>query len=569
MTVALSEAPHIWGLAAAHLWRRFSRRVRAGFIFRWRFSGFAPDRILIAPPDLRIADPQIAQEFYAGHFALEGHSVETGGASPFAIEPPNDAWEAALNSFRWLRHLRAAGTELAAANARALVFDWIDTNGRTIRGIAWDPDVTARRVIAWLQHSNLVLAGADLATYRRFLRSLAFQVRYLRTMATAMDDGAERLRARIALAFASLALPMSPATVRAARRNLEHELQLQILPDGGHISRNPMVLLELLTDLLPLRQTYASGHESPPKALMDAVDRMLPALRFFRHRDGSLALFNGAGATMPERIMAVLRHDETGGAPLFHAIHSGYERMALDGTTVIADTGMPPPVTASRDAHAGCLAFEMSSGRHRYIVNTGVDLYGPPDFRALSRATAAHSTATVNDTSSCRFSTGRGVAGMCGTPIIAGPTRVEVERIEDGDRHGFVASHDGYVRLFGINHERELVLSSNGSVIDGVDRFFAPGRRPLKPNRSDHVVVRFHLHPSVAVERDEQGFVTLYAGHDDVWVFTADEVPPLIEDSIFFAGLSGPLKTNQITLPFRISEVSEVHWRLTRTRLGG
>lgn len=56
---------------------------------------------------------------------------------------------------------------------------------------------------------------------------------------------------------------------------------------------------------------------------------------------------------------------------------------------------------------------------------------------------------------------------MIGTPIIAGPTRVQRDRIEEMGRQGFVASHDGYARLFGIYHERRLVLSHNGSVIQG------------------------------------------------------------------------------------------------------
>ncbi len=137
---------------------------------------------------------------------------------------------------------------------------------------------------------------------------------------------------------------------------------------------------------------------------------MLPALRFFRHQDGSLALFNGVGPTMPERIISVLRHDETAGSPLTHAPYSGYERLSMGSTTIIADTGLPPPVTASRDAHAGCLAFEMSSGRQRYIVNSGIDRFGPPEFRPLGRSTAAHSTATINDTSSCRFSLNTGLS---------------------------------------------------------------------------------------------------------------------------------------------------------------
>jgi len=568
LALALSETPHLWGLAVAQAWRRFSRRLRMGPLFRWRFTGFTPDRILILPPDLRVADPQLAQEFYHGRFALAGRLVDTGGLSPFAIEPPTPEWETALHGFGWLRHLKAAQSELATANARALVDDWIRMFGKRIGGLAWAPEVTAQRIIAWLQHSDLILSGTELPAYRKFMRSLAVQVRYLRTAASAMDDGDERLRARIALAFAALALPVSPPTARAARRNLEYELKRQILPDGGHISRNPVTILELLADLLPLRQTYANGMEAPPKALIEAVERMLPALRFFRHQDGSLALFNGVGPTMPERIVAVLRHDETDGQPLAHAPYSGYERLSMGATTIIADTGLPPPVTASRDAHAGCLAFEMSSGRQRYIVNSGIDRYGPPEFRPLARSTAAHSTATVNDTSSCRFSLNSGLSSMIGTPIIAGPTHVQRDRVTDIGRQGFVASHDGYVRLYGIYHERRMVLSHNGSVIQGADRFYRGDAKPLKANGRDQIAIRFHLHPAVDVSFDENGLIVLSADRDDTWAFSCFEVAPQLEDSIFFAGFRGPVTSKQIVLAFPASELPEVNWQFSRVALG-
>lgn len=576
MTVALSETPHLWTLAIAQSWRRFSRRVRRGPMFRWRFSGFTPERVLIAPPDLRVADPQLAQEFYHGRYALAGRLVETGSLSPFAIEPPTDAWEAALHSFGWLRNMRAAGTELAMVNARALVEDWIRMHGRRIDGIAWRPDVTAQRIIAWLQHSNIILSTSDLPTYRKFMRSLSVQVRYLRTMASVMDDGEDKLRARIALAFASLALPVSQSTARSARRHLEYELNRQIMPDGGHISRNPSTVLELLADLLPLRQTYNNGTETPPKALIDTVERMLPALRFFRHQDGSLALFNGVGPTLPERIISVLRHDETGGAPLQHAPHSGYERLSMGSTTIIADTGLPPPVTASRDAHAGCLAFEMSSGRQRYIVNSGVDRYGPAEFRPLGRTTAAHSTATFNDTSSCRFSLNSNLSTMLGTPIIAGPTKVQRERLEALGELGFVASHDGYARLFGYHHQRQIILSHNGSLIEGADRFYkadekiyrAASRRLNRKQQSGLVTIRFHIHPQVHISTNADGLIMLQADQDDSWAFSCVEVEPQLEDSIFFAGFRGPVRSKQIVLTFAASQLEQVHWRFTRTALG-
>ncbi len=568
MVGSLADQPRMIGLAAAGLWRKVSRRLRSGPIARWRFSGMTPDRILIAPPDLRMADAHIAQEFYAGRVALAGKTVETGGASPFEIIPPSEEWQAALHNFRWLRHSREAGTELASVHARTLVSDWMRLYGRHIEGLTWEPDIVAKRVIAWLQHSGTLLKDCNLDFYRSFLKSLAFQLRYLRTMAPAMDDCEAKLRCRIALVFAALSLPVSAARLTSATRNLELELARQVLPDGGHISRNPETVLELLTDLLPLRQTYANQSENPPQALVAAIERMLPALRFFRHCDGALAHFNGAGYAMQERIAAVLRHDDTAGSPLSSAPHSGYQRLTLGSVTVIADTGLPPPLSASQDAHAGCLSFELSSGRHRYIVNAGTDRFGPADFNLLSRTTAAHSTATINDTSSCRFAKTQTSRNLFGTPIVSGPRHVPVRRLHQTGSEGFLASHDGFLRSFGVVHGRQMILSEGGSVLAGKDSFVDQKGFPLRGNNRNHIALRFHLHPLVTIAANGEGQLVLNAERDDTWVFTCGELAPTIDESVYFAGISGPQKTKMILLEFDATDISEVTWQFTRTALG-
>ena len=564
MANARGHSPRLWGLVAREVWRKARRRLRTGPVYRWRYSGRTPERVLIAPPDLRLADAQIAIDIYHGRYALGGHLVDTGGASPFQVDSSDRQWLEALHGFRWLRHMREAGTDLAAANARALVADWIATDGRKINGLAWMPHVTARRIIAWLQHSTVVLQGAEFGFYRAFLKSLAVQIRYLRSMAPEMLDGEERLRARIALAFAALSLPVPQSALRNASRALCVELDRQILADGGHVSRNPMAILELLADLLPLRQTFASQAEAPPPQLIGAVERMLPALRFFRHQDGALARFNGMGLTNPDRLTAILRHDDTGGAPLLHASHSGYERLTMGSTTVIADVGAAPPADVSHQAHAGCLSFEMSSGRNQFIVNCGVDEYGDDDFRPLSRATAAHTTAVLNDSSSARFAISAGMNGIVGTPLVAGPRHVECRREDSSGVQGFMASHDGYLSRFGLYHEREMALSAEGRILEGADRFFRSGGKPAPNNGRDNVAIRFHLHPDTELYRDGQDRLVLTARHADQWLFTCDDVEPQVEESIFFAGLGGPRRSRQIVLAFAASGTPEVNWRWTK-----
>lgn len=564
MSIARGDSAQIWAIVAATFWRRARQRLRVGPLYRWRFTGRTPERVLIAPPDLRLADPQIAHEIYHGRFPFAGFMVDTNGDSPFLTGTTNPAWISALHGFRWLRHMRAAGTELASANARALVGDWINLHGRKIGGVAWEPAVTARRVIAWLQHSGVVLQGAEFPFYRAFLKSLSIQIRYLRAMTPELPDGEDRLRAKIALAFAALSLPASPSALRAASKHLSLELEQQILADGGHISRNPEAVLELLADLLPLRHTYSNQAETPPAALIGAVERMLPALRFFRHQDGTLARFNGMGATSHDRIAAILHHDDTVGAPLLHAPHSGYERLSMGPTTIIADTGRAPSAEVSHGSQAGCLSFEMSSGRSHFIVNCGVDNYGADDFRPLSRSTAAHSTLTLNDTSSARFTLPRRFSRLLGAPLINGPRDVPCQRMDSEGIQSFVAQHDGYVPRFGLYHERELMLSAGGAMLEGIDRIFRKGGEVAPANGRDQVVVRFHLHPDIALFENSRHDIILQSPAGESWEFSCEEVQASVEESLFFAGLGGPRRSQQLVLSYRGSEHPEIHWRLLR-----
>src|SRR5262249_23969647 len=334
-------------------------RVNAHPLVRWRFSSTGTERLLIAPQDLRTADPTRASEIYAGRFAFARKVVVCDGRSPFEMLPPSEEWAEVLFGFGWLRHLRAAESGITRANARALVHEWITLQNST-DSVAWRPDVVARRVMSWLTQAPLVLHDADARFYRRFMRSLARQVRYLRRVAGNARDGLPHVQCVIALTAAALCMAGQERLLKSATRRLVDELQRQILPDGGHISRNPGTLIDLLLDLLPIRQAFAARNVVPAPALINAIDRMMPMLRFFRHGDGNFGLFNGMGPTPGDRLATVLAYDDTRGTPVANAPHSGYQRLQADDVIVLVDTGQPPPIALSHEAHAGCLSFELS-----------------------------------------------------------------------------------------------------------------------------------------------------------------------------------------------------------------
>ena len=292
-------------------------------------SSRGPRALAIAPQDIRTTDPAIADDIYAGHFHFAGRIVDSHGTSPFDFTEVPLEWETALMGFAWLRHLRAAETALARANARSLIDEWITRQSRQSGGIAWQPQVAARRLISWLSHSPLPLEG--------FMKSIGRHVTFLSRQVADGLDGEAKLTAVLALMQASLCATGLESSRRKYEKLLVNTLQAQVLPDGAHISRNPQVLVDLLLDLLPLRQAFTARGLSIPQELISCVDRVLPMLRMMRHGDATLALFNGMGVTAPDTLATVLAYDDARGQPVMNAHYAGYQRLEGDNTIVVCD----------------------------------------------------------------------------------------------------------------------------------------------------------------------------------------------------------------------------------------
>ncbi|WP_417771381.1 heparinase II/III family protein [Stappia sp.] len=558
---SFAERARVWRLLAQTAWVNLLRWVHGGPLFRWRpFSG-SPQRLLIAPQDLRTADGTNAADIYAGRFLFAGQIGETLGRTPFEIEPPSADWARALHGFGWLRHLKAAETIVARQNARALVDDWMRHCGYW-HDIGWEQTVVTRRVLAWLSQSPLILDGCDREFYRRFLRSLARQVRYLRRTINETPDGVPRLQATIAVAAATVSMSGQGRYVRQSMRRLDQELARQVLPDGGHVSRNPAALLDILVDLLPVRQALTVQGMPSSQTVMQAIDRMMPMVRFFRHGDGAFAHFNGMGSTPADLVATILAYDDARGQPPVNAPHSGYQRMTAGDTVVLVETGRPPPLPLSHNAHAGCLSFELSSRRTRIIVNCGVSNTERGAWREVARATAAHSTATLGDMSSARFLSDTRYGGWLGSPILSGPTSVPVEREEGPAGIRVVASHNGYQDSHHMVHQRDLTLSEDGTVLDGIDRFKATGKVPVR----DEFAIRFHLHPAIKASTLRGGTaIVLLAADGEAWEFVAPGCEMAIEESIYLSDTFGHRRTEQIVIYGRFAHRREAAWQLRRT----
>jgi uncharacterized heparinase superfamily protein len=469
--------------AARPLQARLVDAFYASPLYGLMLRGGAPADFAHPPPAAFPGDPEAGALAVAGSLTLGKTTITVPPADWRRHE--SAAVVRALNGFAWLDDLVAAG---GTAQGAALIAHWIDHDAGW-HPLAWAPDVLGRRVTAWLAHAPLY---ADDARQRpRVLRSLARQLRHLARTAAAAPVGVPQLDALTGLVLGWSAGLIGNRVRTPIWSMLATVRSEQVLADGGHTARNPSAQLRALADLVLVREALVAAQE--PEGFVDAlVHAMAGMLRLFVHGDGGLALFNGASEGHPALIEAVLAR--VGGnlpGPL-SVRASGFERIEAAHTVIVVDTGAPPRSPFDDDAHAGTLSFEMSVGAERLVVNCGGAALAEEAWRRAQRATAAHSTAVIDDTNS---------AEVLESGFGRRPEAVVVERESADGATWITAAHDGYVEPFGVIHRRRLFVARDGEDVRGEDTF--EGRH------DGGFAIRFHLHPDVKVSLMQTGAAAL------------------------------------------------------------
>lgn len=488
--------------------------------------------------------------------------IGLAGAEGWDAPSGSVTWRAAAHGFAWMRDLRALGTDAARLHARALTADWLARGAE--EALADSPEVTGARLSAWLGHWDFFAATAEDQFRRAVMTRMAQDARDLSAALPAEAEHRGALAALKGAMAAAIALEEDAYLQRAARF-LPAEIERQFHPDGGHVERSPGMQLLALQDLIEIRNLMHGAGVEPPPHLAALLDRAAPALRLFRHGDGGLALFNGTRDESSALIDLVLTQGQARGRAPMDLPETGFQRLQAGRTLIIADTGAPPtgraaagadgglPAGADRFAHAGTLAFEMSVGRDRLIVNCGAAPAAEEAWRDALRATAAHSTLILSDTNS---------AELRPEGLGRRPEQVETARHESAGAQWLEASHDGWRRAFGALHRRRLYLAESGDDLRGEDMVEVGGDGVVHP-----FTLRFHLHPGVVaslLQDESAALLRLPSGIG--WKLRAKGARVALEESVYLGG--EPRRSQQVVLVAEEGEAS-VQWAITRVSMAG
>lgn len=536
--------------------RRRASHIATGSVFyNWSLRGPAPERLLIRPVDAWAGDAEAGHNF---------------GLSSWMPEDADEAFITRTHGFGWLRDLRAAAADRGAgpgmrARARALVYNWITHYPRWDEA-AWRPDITGERVAMWL--SSYEFFGEELfddpdeeqAFQDAFFDSISRQARHLsRALGRSSSrkfDGmpcAGSFRAAKGLLYAGLAFEGQELWIEQALATISQEIDRQILGDGAHRSRSPKILAEVLQIMLDVRMALRSGDYPLPEKFQLVIDRMGPALRFFRYTDKHLALFNGAQEGDVDFLDALAGQAGVRAKTVYSLPCAGYEKISQGRTTILLDCGPVPSFPFDEEAHAAPLAFEMTYGRERVFVNCGSHP-DCPDWQDALRSTAAHTALTLANRNACEIRKDGHFARKVRKPSHLREEGREAVLLE--------ASHDGYEPLNGFVHRRRIYLCEDGEDLRGEDDLSAA----LAPDKPVDFAVRFHLHPKAMVSliRDgQEALIRLASGTG--WRFHQAGGFLNLEESIYLGQGGQARKTKQLAIFGQVTDKKhKIKWALQR-----
>jgi uncharacterized heparinase superfamily protein len=533
--------------------------ARGSFFSRLKRSK-QPLKLAAGPRDHVPGDRQRGEALVAGRLAF-GNEVVALGDLDFDRIGTHGALAEHLQGFSWLRDLAvAASRERGARLAEAIAGRWLLAHGTRIDD-AWAPHLWGERILYWTAYAPYILSSGDGGYRSALLNTLARGARHLESTADKAPAGLKRVTAWCGVIAAGLLVQGGIARIARGEAGLARALSAAQFDDGGLVSRSPFEQVQLVDRLGLLRSCYFAAKQTLPEGIEAAAAAALAALHGVTLGDGALSSWQGCNPGEAGRLAALIEGCGLRARPLRQARGWGYQRMSALGTIVVLDAAPPPPPKIVDQGSASTLAFELSDGAQRLVVNCGGPGLLPTDLPAALiaglRTTAAHSTLVLADTNSTNIladgSLGKGVED------------VTIDRTEDNDASRLEASHDGYVRAFGLVHKRSLMLGNDGKELRGADQLIAKGRKKIR--ESAPYAVRFHLAPGieVTITADGMGAILRSKGAPP-WNFRCRGGSLTTEEGLWIDGRGEPHRTIQLAVVGEVSSLGgEIGWQFRRT----
>ena len=522
-------------------------------LYDYYLSKNSIEEISFTPKDIWPGDPILGDQLVQGYYNLANKKIYSPEETLWQISNTNTFWQSEAHSFSWLRHLKARSGSLARKHARLLILDWLKLY-KNYNNKTWELEVLSRRVSAWITNFDFLLAEKDKNFSDILLKNIFKQIKFLRNQTNKSyfsflekkygleESSIKKIKVLRALILSSMCFESQLVRFSNYIKILESEIKNNFNIDGMHESKSPSTQLEILGDLVTIREAIVSKQLKSPDFLETIIKKGAHSLKFFRTPAGTLAIFNGSKQETKFLIDKIINQADgqpRGRGPISLS-KSGFEKIVCNGIMLIVDTYYNSNKNCSNAPHA----IEINLGKNRLLGSCGTIYKKNKSWRESLLSAAAHSSLILENTNPNKSN--------------GSDSFVFSKRYQKNGSEIVFLRHEGYKNKFTATCSRTIEVNRTGKNIAILEEIQA-----FKLLKFD---IRIHLNPKVKVSLSLDKNKALLILDGQGWDFSFQgNVKLLLEPSIFVEDNGKVKQTNQLILHGEtLEERTEVLWGFTK-----
>ena len=456
-----------------------------------------------------------------------------------------------LNSFFWLFSLDLKSSKKDTQN---IILQWIDNNHR-YNSKSWEFDIVAKRIIAWTSNSRLTYEDSDAEYKNNFNKIVKKQINHLINEITRSEWVDDKMIGCAAIILAGLSYQDKDGHLKTGLNLLRKLIRSSFDIDGFPKSRSIRQLCFYLKYFILIREWFKESQSEIPDFINENIYYLGQAYAFTWQNNKIDLLFNGNHETNNIDFDNYLKKLGYNFKNQSNEL-GGYANLKNKKISLIMDIGSSPDKKFSSNYQAGALSFEIISNSKKLICNSGYFQNHEHKLNELSKSSAIHSTLILDDRSSCKFNKPKNEISKIDHGLKISKKNIIFEK----NYWKINAAHDGYLKQYGIIHEREIEFYPEQIKFIGKDKLFS--KNSIKNLKFE---IRFHLEPNIKTMKTQDNKSILIDLDGEGWKFNSDNNNINIDKGLYFGKKNSFVDNQNIVISGMTNDENQtIKWEITK-----
>ena len=455
-----------------------------------------------------------------------------------------------LHSFFWLFTIDLKSSKKIT---QSIILNWIQTNQK-YNSKNWEVDILSKRVISWISNYKLSYDDSNEIYKKKFNNNIKKQINHLIneiTRSTGVDDKMIGCAAIILTGLSYKDEKYLDYGQNLLKKIINFSFDSRIFPK----SRNIRQLVFYLKYFILIREWFKESQNEIPDYLDETIFCLGQSYNFIWQNINQNLLFNGNYINDNYNFDKYLKfHDYKFNNE--NNEYGGYAILKNKNIILSVDLGSSPEKKYSNDYQSGALSFEVFFNNNKLISNCGYFQNYKHQLNAISKSTATHSTLVLDNRSSCKFK-----KDIKGNLKIGHDLKVIKKSIISEKKYwSIMGSHDGYLKKYGVVHERKIEFFSDKYKFLGTDKLIKK-----KKFKSSTFEIRFHFEPGINVTKTQDEKSILIELKNSGWKFSCKGYKIDIETGLYFGKKNSFVENQNVFISgITQNEDQEITWEIIR-----